>query len=1026
MGRRAADPVTPVPVLGVPASVGVRGWKTTGGDRGSRALLQACGQCSIGIQTSPGISRPPAQPPDTLSNNVTQTSSSCITKEMENTLLLTKNNNEKRAILRQKTRETKIRKEVTFKAFGGEISKDDGTYCYAKRISNDPFSAATLTSSKTKLKHCYMNGSVVDSEVIGGISVVDEPEPKKGAKSHGGDHHNADQLAKMIPLTASQGLAMPRERYINWGERQSVTCKATTLTKNSPASDAYLAETPLKPACTSLFTTTHCQAPYIDTKLPENQKISLINSDKKITVIPKVLYLNEEIRHRKILHPACPVHSRGNLANPHVTSDGTWANTSTVTKATTEHSTKLLQDRKIPVLTSVILTPQASAMKPNNPHSHTYPKLLKPNHLKLPPKKVPQNICAAVQVTTANTPSPPPSYVYTIAMRSRKAFCANTYKTHTSFSPEKIPLDNEDNTEQKTLHSIHKTQISNATNTSNISQVASKCITLSLSTNALKSDQPSHLTSHQPDPSEPREKPPSSTVSPSAGKMAFTAKAIGSAKFPTLSIPPDTMAQHSLRSTTVLQSTLNRKANPDQITQTSTEHQSVDAQIHSTPPNCSTSKPTLQMSVSSLHKTLNASQPPYAKSDLPATYTYKTTLPGEPDKNVACRSTKFNLKTTPASFLSPLAEKQNSISVSSSLQLTDTTKVLNCNEAPDTNKAHHTHATHMRHQGSNGCSALDDIPNQESNSRTAQLMSGNLNVLNGSKDHGNYNCSHVTNTQNYNSFIKSSGSGLQACLYTDQRRLARYQGYTERACEGHCTTIPPVKTNTESNAHQLPLGATAIHAKGKLESDANSQTQCSVSPASVATQTKCGLTVSHANTQERRNTSPSTCQNFNFLITLQKQAHTTPERSVTVPASSSCEGQLHADAGPECESILPSSTTPLASRSHVQPSEVQANSRADSKCCPGVPQSTMENTTLSHSHPADAVLLLPPSPQCCKSAALEQRLEAVEASLAANKDRITTLLNIIHDLETISTPSSRSVCASFSERFCLCSSFMGI
>lgn len=944
---------------------------------------------------------------------------------MKDTLLLTKNNNEKRAILRQKTRETKIRKEVTFKAFGGEISKDDGAYCYAKRIRNDPFSAGTLTSSKTKLKHCYMNGSVVDSEAIGGISVVDEAEPIKGATSHRRDHHYAEQLAKMIPIPTSLGLAMPQERFNNWGKKHSVTRTATILGKNSSASDANVTNKPLKMAFTSLFTTTHFQVPYNDTKLPENQKTSQITSDKNITVIPKVLYLDEELRHRKIPHPACPVHSRGNLTNPHVASDGTWANTCTVPKVTIEHSVKPLQDCKIPLLTSVTLTPQAfSATKPNS-HSHTYPKLLKPIHLKSPPKKIPQNICVSVQDTTGSTPSPPPSYVYTVAMRSRKAFCANTYKTHT-LCPEMIPPDSEDSTEQGTLHSIHKTHISNATNTTNILHVAPKCTTLSLSTNALKSDHPSHLTSLQPDPSEPQEKPHSSTVGSSAGKMAFIDK-INSAKFPTTSTPPDTMAQHSLRSTTFSQSTLNHKANPDQVPRTITEHRSADAQIHSTPPNCLTSKPTPQISVLFLHKTVNASQVPYSKSDLPATYTLKATCPGELDKNVACRSTKFNLKTTPASFLSPLAEKQKNISLlsTSSLQLTDTTKALNCNEARDTNKAHHTQATHMRHQGSNECSAWDDIPNQESNSRKAPLTSRNHNVLTESKDHENPNCSHVTNTQNYNCFVKSSGSSLQPCLNTEQQRLARYQGCTEKTCERHCATFPPVKTNTE-HAHQLPLGATAIHANDKLKSDADRQTQCSVSSASVTTQTKCGPTVSHANTQVRCHTSSSTCQNFNFLITLQKQAHTTPEHSVTAPASFNGEGELGADAGPECESILPSSTMPLASRAHVQPGEVQEHSRTDSKCCPGVPQSSTENTTQAHSHPADAVLLLPRSPQCCKSAALEQRLKAVEASLAANKDRITTLLNIIHDLETTSTPSSRSVCACFSEGLWLCSSLMGV
>ncbi|XP_017267983.1 uncharacterized protein LOC108233803 [Kryptolebias marmoratus] len=1060
MGRRAADPMTPVPVLGVPALVGVRSWKTIEGEKGGRALLQTWGLCSVGVQTSPGIRRPPAQQPDTLSNNVIQTSNSCITKETEDTLQLTKNNNEKRAILGQKTGETKIRKEVTFKAPRGDASKDDETYCYARRINTDPFIAGTLTSSRTKLKLAtrYMNGSVVDSEAIGGISVVnDEAEPVKGAASHGRDHHNADQLAKMIPLTASHSLAMPREICNSCGGKRSETCKATILGENSLTPGACITEKTLKPALTSLFTTTHFQVPYIHTKLQQNQQISQSNSDKMITVNPKVLYLNEELRYRKTPHPACPVHSRGNLANPHVPSDGTsdqpatilHAKSSTVTKATIEHLAKPLQDNKIPLLASFTLTPQATtATKPNNPHPHTYPKLLKTTHLKLAHNNVPQNICVSMHATTENARSPPPSYMYTIAMKSRQTFCANTYKTHTTFNTKMMPSDSDYNAKQETLRSIHKTQIRNVTNTTNITQVAPKCLTLSLSTNALKSNHPACLTSPQPNLSELQEKkPPSSTVSPAAGKMAFIDQEVSSVQLPTLTNPPNTTASHSLLSTSVTQSTLNHKANSDQITQTSTKLPSVAAQICSAPTNCSIPKPTLQIFASSLHKTSNASQIPDFKSILPATYTSRTTCSGAPGKNIACGSIKFHLKKNPGSLLSPVTKRQNNVcgSSMSSLQLTDTTKVLNYNEAPDTSKAHHTEVTDSRHQGSNERSVWDVISNQESNSRTTLLtpskpqnVSGNHNkgrdtkstinpnvcsdknkfkhdlinklIINESKDHENSNCSQVTNTLNYISLIKSRESSLQACLNPEQQSLAYYQGCTETSCVGPCATSPPVKTDTDSNAHQFPLGATANHANGKLKSNADRQTDPSVSQPSVTTQTNCEPTVSHGNTQVRRNTSSPACQNSNFLITLQKQAHRTLEHSVTVPASISGEGELCADAGPECESILLSSTMPLASRVHIQPSEVEANSRAYSKFCPGVPQSSTDDTSLAHSHPADAALLLPPSPQCCKSAALEQRLKAVEANLAANKDRITTLLNIIHDLETISTPSSHRRC----------------
>ncbi|KAJ0004334.1 hypothetical protein NQD34_010548, partial [Periophthalmus magnuspinnatus] len=70
-------------------------------------------------------------------------------------------------------------------------------------------------------------------------------------------------------------------------------------------------------------------------------------------------------------------------------------------------------------------------------------------------------------------------------------------------------------------------------------------------------------------------------------------------------------------------------------------------------------------------------------------------------------------------------------------------------------------------------------------------------------------------------------------------------------------------------------------------------------------------------------------------------------------------------------------------------------------------QQCPEKGALAHSHPGKAsAVLLPGSPHSGGSEALQQRLESVEASLAANKDRITTLLNIIHDLETSHAPTT--------------------
>ncbi|XP_077449308.1 uncharacterized protein LOC144068568 [Stigmatopora argus] len=60
----------------------------------------------------------------------------------------------------------------------------------------------------------------------------------------------------------------------------------------------------------------------------------------------------------------------------------------------------------------------------------------------------------------------------------------------------------------------------------------------------------------------------------------------------------------------------------------------------------------------------------------------------------------------------------------------------------------------------------------------------------------------------------------------------------------------------------------------------------------------------------------------------------------------------------------------------------------------------------------EAAPFLPPSPRCRKSAAaIRRKLQSVEASLAANKDRIATLLNIIHDLEASRTSANGEQCS---------------
>ncbi|XP_029956793.1 uncharacterized protein LOC115395405 [Salarias fasciatus] len=481
----------------------------------------------------------------------------------------------------------------------------------------------------------------------------------------------------------------------------------------------------------------------------------------------------------------------------------------------------------------------------------------------------------------------------------------------------------------------------------------------------------------------------------------------------------------------------------------SAKHKTVAAQIH---PNSSSSEPALHMSTPSLH-TANTSKLLNSGTQLSTSTTPSTSLTcnGTLYRHTALRNAPLKKSASTSSSLpSAEVEKLNNVCVSSAtlLQSADATRALSCNEAPDTSKPHHTRAENIRTQTGNESGVCGVVPNQESNSGTPPLalseprnvsekhnrggdaradkskptsnsgeemysdqtkFSENLInelVVHESKEHGNSNPSQVTNLQNYISLIKSSGSCLQGCINTKQQRLAHYQGYTGTDHAGHCTTCPPVKTarQMDSNTGKFALSLSARHANIQLKSSADQQTRPNQTAPRASAQTNCEPVISKTNAHVKPAKSVHRTSEFN--ISLLKQAHSSPDLSFTASAQKTSEGELCPQTGPECNSTLPSS----ASHPRLQSGEAQAIISPDSKYSPAPPQPCPEDTSLAHSHPADAALLLPPSPQCCKSAALQQRLETVEASLAANKDRITTLLNIIHDLEMCHSPTSSRRC----------------
>ncbi|XP_048122914.1 proteoglycan 4-like [Alosa alosa] len=207
MGRRAADPTTPVPVLGVPALVGVRGWRTAaaGGERPGPMAQLTWGQCSIGVQTSPAIrllksqlesAHPDAHAGQPKSSRAPRLANGSgpheeMTEEEYKQGVLKTN---KGASLKHRGNEAKCRKGVTFE----EPLNDSGNnvmarvphrevQCYATAIRTNPHLPGGTVGVRAlgKREQRYTNGSVVDSELIGGIcsegegdSAPEQPPPR--------------------------------------------------------------------------------------------------------------------------------------------------------------------------------------------------------------------------------------------------------------------------------------------------------------------------------------------------------------------------------------------------------------------------------------------------------------------------------------------------------------------------------------------------------------------------------------------------------------------------------------------------------------------------------------------------------------------------------------------------------------------------------------------------------------------------------------------------------------------------------
>ncbi|XP_039532505.1 uncharacterized protein LOC120482340 isoform X1 [Pimephales promelas] len=176
MGRRAADHTTPVPVLGEPALVGTRVWRTVANGTSSMAALTLTQHCNVGVQTSPAMRN------NQLHLGVKHRDTG--RNQSEKTVIMPPNGNilneagkkeeiTRSIIIKRRSLEAKIKKGVTFEGMERDICKSirEEVQCHNRPIRTSPPLRGVANSRLKPRRNCHFtNGSVVDSEVMGGIS----------------------------------------------------------------------------------------------------------------------------------------------------------------------------------------------------------------------------------------------------------------------------------------------------------------------------------------------------------------------------------------------------------------------------------------------------------------------------------------------------------------------------------------------------------------------------------------------------------------------------------------------------------------------------------------------------------------------------------------------------------------------------------------------------------------------------------------------------------------------------------------
>ncbi|XP_019714435.1 uncharacterized protein LOC109508951 isoform X1 [Hippocampus comes] len=789
-------------------------------------------------------------------------------------------------------------------------------------------------------------------------------------------HTHYTESRKMLLFSAPKPFGGSQKICNQCGGKR--TAGVEILGKKIPPASACQREKQFPAAHDVLHFSKRLQLPHNETDVqPSNHQLpGNSRSREKETSPQQGSHLYETPKHGKIRHPACPVHSiKGQffthgLSVASTDSQTIHTNSITVTEATIDTKkvdtvdtlTNIPFDTKIPQKGLLPSTPlMATATKSNHPHRQTHSKF---HHNAL------QKVCVSVHATQENTPS----HLYTTSKgnatgtipKTVQAFNTTLMSTKrtTAFPQREIILQNSPHSPRQ-IKTKEDSQVSppiglsdpqksetqatpiNPSHTSvaqaKLNSYSSMVLTCPVKPNVNSKEATIACGTHDPKSLDANKQPVSSNSELThCGKATFLNESCATLDSTLgMSAPVSITTNYALYRNTALRSFSNI-------------HPSSTLKVNQTNSRVSHNS-SLKTSNMSHEHNQSINHNTFPRPDEPC-QTQTTDITSEPTSAPAVPNQKNISKTAQALLGASKVSKRDHVSIVSQTvpNRTDISSKLNSELHPD-----------------------------------EKLSSGDLiNDLlgNGSKQHSGC-VSRDATPQSSICPIKSNSLRLRGCIKAKQQTGEHYQGSTVIEHKGQCVTCPTGTTaqQMDSNTEEFASGVSPMHANSRTDSNADKQKHPNYPTASKGKREPIISTLPNRNAHSDLKHTRSLESNKSTF----QQSLKGPNLSLIAPALRCSEGELCT----HCNS---------ASLRRLGSSEAEAIVSRDSK---RAPKRDTADLVLAHSHPSEAAQFLLSSPQCGKSATMQHRLESVEASLAANKDRITTLLNIIHDLEASHTPA---------------------